>query len=555
MRAKPFFILCFSFALVAHAAQSQNGKQRYTDYDRGYRYFYYDQLDSAYLMFTRYINNPDDTLNKGKAYLYMGDMQWSTGDLYGAQENLMSSLRTLNEEEEAHREFLGYVYNDLGNVSLDLKRYNEAIAFYDKAMPFLPGNEYQHEIINGKATALQKKGSYREAVALYDAIIAGHPSDKMLIARAIDNKANSLWLADHSYPALPELYAALKLRVDSQFISGMTASYMHLADYYTTSHPDSALWYAQKMLEAARQTNNTGDMLKALDKLVLLNNDPAVKNEWYASFRKLNDSLEFSRDTTRNRFALIRYDVQKNKADNLVLKQSVTNQRILMAALIGLALLMITALFAWNNKRRNKIKQESEEAIRNARLKTSQKVHDVVANGLYGIMNELDHRDAIQREPLMNRIELLYEQSRNISYEDLPLPETAGYDAQVHNLLTSFANEETKIIVVGNQADYWNNITAIQKQQLQLVLRELMTNMKKHSGAANVSVIFRTEEGKALVKYQDDGRGIPSNDIFKNGLKSTVNRIYSLQGDIIFGKTDKGGVSIIISLPLEPERV
>ncbi|MEO7482110.1 MAG: ATP-binding protein, partial [Ferruginibacter sp.] len=195
---------------------------------------------------------------------------------------------------------------------------------------------------------------------------------------------------------------------------------------------------------------------------------------------------------------------------------------------------------------------ENENAIRTARLKTSQKVHDVVANGLYGIMNELEHSDNIEREPLVNKIERLYEQSRNISYEDNTYPGMIVYDTQIHNLLTSFANSETKVIVVGNQETFWKNITALQKQELQLVLHEIMINMKKHSQAKNVSIVFKTEKNQGFINYKDDGVGFSPGHPFGNGLNSTVNRIKSLNGAINFEKKEKGGVSIMISLPLEP---
>jgi signal transduction histidine kinase len=271
------------------------------------------------------------------------------------------------------------------------------------------------------------------------------------------------------------------------------------------------------------------------------------------AFKNLNDSFQLARDTTRNRFALIRYDVQKSKADNLLLQQQITKQQLWMIGLIGMAGAIIAGLYIWYGKRKKRIQQESQDAIRDARLKTSQKVHDVVANGLYGIMNELEHRQTIDKEPLMNRIEGLYEKSRNISYEDIPEDNHANYDTQVHALLTAFANEQTKVIVVGNQQKFWNRITGPQKQELQLVLNEIMVNMKKHSQAKNVALVFKEENNTGLITYKDDGTGFPEGYKKGNGLENTVSRINSLNGAINFGKSEKGGVSIRISFPLDKD--
>lgn len=551
---KPTRSLLLSFICTLFLGFSSRCQQKtveYTDYDYGYYYYGYQKWDSAFLLFNRYVNQPDDTLKKGKAYNYMGEMQWFIGDLYGAQESLFNTLKTLDPADTAHQTYIGYAYNLLGNVSLNLRRYDEAIRFYNKAISFLKGADYVLEVMNGKATAFQKKGSYTDALAVYDSILSLQPADRSLVARIIDNKARTKWMSDPAYPALPELRSALKIRADSQYSMGLNASYAHLSDYYARSKRDSALWYAQKMFDQAKENNSPEDILEAIDKLIRLSSASGVKESWYNEFKKLNDSLQLSRDTTRNRFASIRYDVQKSKADNLLLQQHITTQQFWMYGLMAVAVLIIVGLRALYHKRRKRLAAEAENAIRASRLKTSQKVHDVVANGLYGIMNELEHRKTIERELLMTRIEGLYEKSRNISYEEIAPATTVGDDQQVHHLLTAFAHDETKIIIVGNEQTFWNKITGFQKEQLQLVLNEIMVNMKKHSQAGNVVIRFKQADNQGFVTYKDDGTGFPPGFEFGNGLNNTVSRINSLNGAINFGKSEKGGVSIAISFPLE----
>lgn len=103
---------------------------------------------------------------------------------------------------------------------------------------------------------------------------------------------------------------------------------------------------------------------------------------------------------------------------------------------------------------------------------------------------------------------------------------------------------------MGNQETFWDRISGKQKEQLQLILHELMVNMKKHSGAKNVVLMFSLEHHKALVTYKDDGKGFEPGQQNGNGLNNTVNRIFLMKGDIIFGKSEKGGAAIAISLPL-----
>jgi len=537
-------------AFLCLSSQSQTYSSRYTEYEHGEYLFYYQKWDSAFLLFNRYLNNAADSLKKGKAYKSIGEIQWRIGDMYGAQASLTSAIQTLDPVNKAHREVLAIVYNLLGNISLDLKMFEEAIDFYNKAMNFAKESGYSEEVLNGKSTTLQKKGSYTEAICIYDSILALNRTDPFFSARIIHNMARTKWLQNNGHNVLPEFYAALKIRLDNQDNQGLTASYAHLSDYYAAGNADSASWYANKMREQAVANQQPDDVLEAIDKLIRSSNSATEKENWYAAFKKLNDSLQFSRDTTRNRFAFIRYDVQKSKADNLVLQQHITLQQFWMYGLVALSLLIFAVLGVWYSKRKKRIQLESENAVRNANLKTSQKVHDVVANGLYGIMNELEYLPALDREILIEKIEDLYEKSRNISYENIATENNAAYDEQVHRILTSYANEQTKVIVVGNQPLFWNSITGPQKQQLQLVLSELMVNMKKHSGAKNVVIVFKKEDSEALVTYKDDGTGFTSGKEFGNGLNNTVSRIKTLNGGINFGESEKGGVSITIHFPL-----
>ena len=553
MRSSNCLLLTAGFIFLSLSSKAQKSTDKY--YDFGYDFFWNKKkYDSAFLMFNRYVTNPNDSLKKGSAYAYMGEIQLNIGDLYGAQESLTIATHTLDSLKKEHLEELGIAYNLLGNVSLNLKQYKEALEFYTKATTFFTATDYLIEAMNGRATAFQKMGKYQNAITIYDSILASKPVDQELVARLIDNSARTKWLQDSSYFPLPEFQFALKIRADSQYCLGLNASYAHISDYYSKLNPDSALWYAHKMLETAKANQSPDDILEAIHKIIMLNNASNVK-EWYEEYKKLNDSLMMARDTTRTRFASIRYDVQEKQAENLRLQQKSTRQQVMIFGLVAIAVIIIFGLSILYNKRRKKIRQESETAIKNSKLKTSQKVHDVVANGLYGIMNELEHNKTIEIEPLINKIEGLYEKSRNISYEDIPAVNHSDHDIQIPHLLTSFANDKTKVILVGNKPAFWKKISVPQKYELQMVLNEIMVNMKKHSHAKNVVIHFRQENNKGLIRYKDDGTGFNAEYKFGNGLKNTVSRIKSINGEVNFGESGKEGVSITISFPLESDKL
>lgn len=552
--SKCFWFTVITLLTLGCGTKKDNEAAKYTDFERGNWFTHLGKLDSAYLMYTNYVASANDTLKKGTAYRYMGDMLWEAGDLHGAEESATGAIKTLDPFNKTHSTELCYTYRLLGNINVDLQHYDDAINMYNKAMQFATDNSFPLELMNDKAVAFRKKGAHTKAIAVYDSIIQLKPANLSLLARVLDNRATTMWQLNPSYPVLPSFWKALQIRTDSQYLRGLNASYAHLADYYANIKPDSALWYARKMFQQAQIIQSPADRLEAIDKLIKLDN-PAASKKWYNEFKKLNDSLQLSRDTTRSRFALIRYDSQKSKADNLELKARFITQRTWMYGLAALAAIIITLLWSWYNKRKRRIKQEAELSIRDAKLKTSQKVHDVVANGLYSLMNELEHSDNIEKDPFLTRMEDLYEKSRDISKEELVYTDDADYDKQIHRLLNEFTNEQTNVFVVGNQPVFWNKVTGRQKSQLLLVLREIMTNMKKHSVAANVIIKFKDDNHTASINYSDDGKGFPEHFNYGNGLNNTVNRIQSLNGDIIFGKSEKGGASIAIHFPLQSSSV
>lgn len=549
--SKGLLFVIISMIIGGCSNKKDHAAEKYTDYERGNWYTYLGKLDSAFLMYNNYVGNADDTLKKAAAYRYMGDMQWEAGDLHGAEESATGAIRTLDTLNTKHYSELCYTYRLLGNLNVDLQHYDEAINMYNRAMRFATDSSFPLELMNDKAVALQKKGAYNNAIAVYDSILQLNNNNPSLYARVLDNRAATKWRFNSGFPVLPDLWQALQIRTDSQYLRGLNASYAHLSDYYEKTNPDSALWYAKKMFLQAQIIQSPADRLEAIDKLIRVDN-AAASRKWYAEFKKLSDSLQLSRDSTKSSFAYIKYDSQKSKADNLELKTQVITQRIWLYGFIAFATIIITLLWNWYKKRRRRIKQEAEIAIRDAKLNTSQKVHDVVANGLYGIMNLLEHSVEIDREPLLTKVEDLYEKSRDISYEELVDADDADYDKQIHDLLDEFTNDQTKVFAIGNQPLFWNKVSGIQKRQVLLVLREIMTNMKKHSGATNVVIKFKDDNNTGTINYSDDGKGFPADFKYNNGLNNTVNRIKSLNGEINFGKSDRNGASIAISFPLQP---
>jgi signal transduction histidine kinase len=509
------------------------------------------QNDSAYYYFNKVISHPKDSLEIAMAYVGMGVMQSNAGDYFGGQETLLMSLRYLDERNDSDLYCLSSVYNELGNTNVSLKNYPSAIEYYDLAIRYAQEDDYKQVFLNNKAVAYEKMHAFAQAVAIYDTIIIKSKNDSTEYARVLSNRAHTRWQQDPDYDATPELLTALFIRIKQKDYWGQNASFAHLADYYTHTHPDSALFYANKMYATAQYLNSPDDEVEALQKLIALTSPQHIK-QYFARYQYLNDSLQTARSTARNQFALIRYNVEKNKLENLKLQKENADKKlqiILQLIIIGGVLAALIFLMFWYKKRKQQMALKAENTIREHKLKTSAKVHDVVANGLYRLITQIDHASAIDKESLVHDLDVMYEQSRDISYEHPIANDYQDYDKQISSLLSSFDSLATRVLIAGNNKKLWEQVNSRVKKEVKFILEELMINMKKHSQASAVAVKFEQQDDRIRIQYTDNGIGLPPKFSFGNGLTSTGNRIHKIDGDITFTNTETG-LKIQFSFPI-----
>jgi tetratricopeptide (TPR) repeat protein len=477
------------------------------------------------------------------------------GDYFGSQEILLRSLAYLDEKNPKHWGCLASNYNDLGLAAMNLKEYKAALPYYDAALKFSGRRAFQLVILNNKALTYQRSGNYLEALKIYKKVLSESKRGGTEYARTLSNKARAQWLLQPGYHAAPELLTALKIRIKKDDLWGQNASYSHLTDYYKSYKPDSALFYAKLRYHIARKLNSPVDRIPALRELIKLS-PPHAAQQYFSEYQHLNDSIQITRSAAKNQFALIRYEAEKAKADNLELQKEVTEkkyrivrQNIVLYTILSFFVATVIMAILWYRKRRQRLEMESENRLREMQLQTSKRVHDVVANGLYRIMTELEHNDHLAREQLLDKIDVLYEQSRDISYEKSPI-HLNHFQDRVAELLKSFASQDTRILVAGNSNELWGGVGIRILNELEHILQELMVNMTKHSHARTVVVRFEQQKQHIVIIYTDDGKGLPSNLQYGNGLVNTENRIKDLNGSISFGDNKGQGLKVQILVPI-----
>lgn len=501
-------------------------------------YYYYNLAKNAYL-------DIKDSSGVGRSLVNMAIIQQENGDYYGSIESSVEGNKYLkNINDSIIRLSLGSSYNNMGISSSYLYDFEKAVKFYNESLKYANRPDDIALYHNNLGDALMSLKKYKAAEQNF--ILALNTNNEKNYARALNNLARAKHNLNPEYNPLPLFYKALKLREKEGNPVEENSSYATLSNYFLDKdNKEKALEYAKKMLAVSRQKNSKEDQAQALQKIVNLD----TKNylPYFREFQILNDSLQISRSKAKNQFAFIRYDVEQKNAINERLKNQTFQQNI---GIIALILTLIFGVFLYR-RRKIRLQQEKELEIKNTQLRLSKKVHDVVANGIYQVMTKIENQEHFDKVKALDELEFVYEKSRDISYEKSDDSiEEKNFSEKISELIGSFKNESVNTYIAGNEKSLWENISKNTEDEVYQIIRELLVNMRKHSGASIVSFRFEKKEDVISISYSDNGIGISGDVLYKNGLSSTVSRIESIHGAIIFDTKTEKGLKINISFPV-----
>ncbi|RFZ92861.1 hypothetical protein D0C36_15835 [Mucilaginibacter conchicola] len=520
------------------------------DHSRAWKFYQQGQPDSAFFYYAKAAAGTKDSSVLAGIYITMAIIQSDKGDYFGSEETAVKSLQYFRAGDP----YLPAVYNTIAINKYKLKDFASAVTWYRRAVTGTadPLNRLYYE--SNLGVTLTEMGKYDTAIVVFrkvmDAPLIRKRPEKY--AQALDNYA---WARSKRYPAealSPLLLKALSIRLKLKDEWGQNASYAHLSDHFGQREPVRALAYARLMYGVAAKLQSPDDRLEALQKLVRLS--PEKESRFYFGvYTRLQDSLWLARSAARNQFAVIRYEAVKAKADNLNLQKNNTEQRfrLLRQQFILYGLLVIIAVSAvlimgFIRRRQARLRREAAERLRAQQLRTAKRVHDVLANDLYRIMSDLDNGTAGDPAELADRLEVLYERARDLSYEDEPVP-LAHFELHLAAMLVSFGTERTRVLPDNCTKAFWEGTTDVVRQEVSLVLQELMVNMRKHSGATLVTVAFQRSGKACLVIYTDNGMGMPATSRKGNGISHTENRMSAIGGNIIFETGRENGLQVQLS--------
>ncbi|RFZ85186.1 hypothetical protein DYU05_06180 [Mucilaginibacter terrenus] len=550
-----FFLLYLLLFLQASCLEKKQQSVKVyatADHLKAWTFYQQHKADSAFLYYTKAAAETKDRLILAQIHATLAIIQSDQGDFYGSNETAVKSLKFFRADDP----YLPSVYNIIAINDYKLKSYRSAADWYRRAIAAEKERSAKLLYRNNLGVTLTELSRYKEAIQLFRALLSDPQlhTDTSKYAQVLDNYHWARWKQDKSYNAVPGYTAALKLRLDIQDKWGQNASYAHLADYYTPRNRDSASNYAKLMYRTAKALKSPDDELEALQKLILVNSGKDIMND-FRRYSVLQDSLTSARNAARNQFAVVRYETEKAKADNLNLQKDNTEQRYRLLQqqilLYGLLLAIIVAtvlVVALVRRRHARLRSEAAERLRAQQQKNSKRVHDVLANDLYRMMSDLDNGSSADAAELADRLEVLYQRARDLSYEDEPVP-LESFEIHLAAMLASFRTEQTRVVIDQCSAAFWQGTTAMVKQEVSLVLQELMINMRKHSHASLVTIVFGRKGDHCSVIYTDNGAGMPSAYRKGNGIIHTENRMSVIGGSIIFEAERESGLQVQLSFP------
>ncbi|MGN7755909.1 tetratricopeptide repeat-containing sensor histidine kinase [Chryseobacterium sp. 22532] len=542
------FIFLLPVILFSCNKNNRTAKSDRTDYDKAYNYLKTAEKDSAFKYFNKakdFFIQEDNPSFAGSCLVNMAILQCENGDYYGSQETALSAIKYLNPQKDT-LEIVGN-YNNLGITCQNLKEYNKAAQFYNKAVGFSKDPIDQLTLLNNKAISYTYLKKHDSAIHIFNKILA-FPNIKVhakIFSKVYDNLAYTKFSQNPAYNAEPELNEALQIRKETNDNDGLNASFYHLTEYFENKDPKKALYYANENWQIAKKNNSPDDQLKALQKIITLESSNNSKH-FFLKYQNLNDSLQTARNKAKNQFALIRFDAEKMKNEIAENEAELLKRNI---GLLSLSILLVSGGF-WYKKRKKRLEQEKELEVKNTQLKMSKKVHDVVANGIYQVMTKIENQENFDKEKALDELEFVYEKSRDISYEKEDAKDEQDFSEKISNSIGSFNNDTVKTYIAGNEKNIWENVSQPKQEEIYQIIRELLVNMKKHSKASVVSFRFERINNEITIHYKDNGIGMSGAVMYKNGLSNAVSRIEILKGQIIFDTETEKGLKVDISFPV-----
>ncbi len=528
-------IIVLSKAIIKRRKNKQKLAKDY--YRLGFYFKKNNQIDSVYKYYLKsseiYIEIKD-SINLGKQLLNISSFESEQGLYNKSDSTAISALKLLPKVNTISCK----IYNCLAINSKHKKEYKEALDWYDLAIKSAPDSIKKIRYLSNKVNIYKYLKDYDELLLSYKKIQNNIYYDSIplkLKAKILDNYAFAKFLNNKEVSESDFLKAQLiKQNIRDNY--GLIANYTYLSFFLEKRNRSKALSYAYKMYDLAKKMKLPKVRINALDRVIAL--EQVFKIRKYAKERnKLTDSLQLNKQQSQNKFAKIIYNYENEEKQKLKAEVALEKQKLENLYTIILGVLLIIAFVVYFFYKNQKNKKEKIIEVYKTETRLAKKIHDVIANDVYLVMNKIQKKENSKHSVLVD-LEKIYDLTRNISHENSPVLTGDQFEMFLRQLFVEFSRENSRVINKGLKNI---NINALAKEKqivLYRVLQELLVNKQKHSNSSLAVISFLEKNKTIFIKYKDNGIGTSLKNL-KNGIQNMETRIKSIGGFINF-ESEKG---------------
>jgi len=545
------FLHLFTCAIFIFCSLSKLSAQTFTDSSRIFRKAILQptnpqDLPSGIYYYTKKKEidlELNDTLNAIYDLRLLSIAEFKIGNNFSSENHVVEALNlieSMSTKDTLINSRVG-LYNQLGRIYRTSNNPTEAIKTFDKALEIANKLKDSIVILNNKANIYKDQLDYKKALDIYTLLQKNQTHFNTYQQTLVTDNLGYVQSKLNLPEALQNLKKALELRKQNNDFIGQHSSNTHLAEFYLDRKDTiKAVVYAQDALTLSDKINSSSFKLEAISTLMNMDRNPLVHE-----YKKLTDSITNAKQIAENKNAFLKYNVaeeQKKTQASILLQEIESRKRLAYQALAFIIfLILVGSYFIY----RNRYRKAKIEEIYKTETRIAKKVHDEVANDMYKVMTSLENNLGVDGT-ILDEMEKIYTKTRDISRENSAIDLNEDFGLQLNDLLLGYKNDKVKVITRNLSKMPWDTVPELKKTTIYRVLQELMTNMRKHSQATFVTLIFEKEGSKMRINYKDNGVGC---DLFKkNGLQHTESRIASINGTINFESKQGDGfkASIII---------
>ncbi|TDD78367.1 ATP-binding protein [Flavobacterium caseinilyticum] len=532
----------------------------------------------------------NDTYNLAKTRLNKANLQYAENDFLGSEVTVFNALRVIkgkdaNDLVYESNNLLGILNNELGEYDKALEYHNKALKSIDDEV--IPSwNQSKATSFNNMGIVYQNMGMYKKAINYFNRGLE-QPNlitDKVaLYTMLLDNLAYSRFKNNES-ANVPELfYKSLKIRDSLNFMTGIIANKIHLAEYYASNGDTlKGLQFSNEALKTARSSKNDRNALIPLKQLAIL--EPKKAATYNKEYIHINDSLQKAERKMGEKFSRIEYETDQIIDENINLETKNRNLLFGFSAfmMLGLLLFVIKSQKAKNREllfkqEQQKVNEEiynlmisQQNTIETNRVKekkrVAQELHDGVLGRMFGIRMNLDSLNKMhdgttieKRTNYLTELKNIEQDIREISH-DLNREKSElinNFVAIVDNLLEEQKKTfHPKLVASIDRTIKWELLSNSVKINLYRIIQESLQNINKYANAKTIKIELKKNDEDLLLIISDDGNGFDINKSKKGiGLQNIQSRTSECNGTVDIKSKKGDGTMITISVPLEIKQI